>query len=199
MDNFLASGPHEGEIFMGTKQQNGQPESMSLGSGQIWRAYFLGSCHPWGVTHGVKTTDAFPQMQAYTGSTPADVRWGLGRATRITVYREKLEDIILPPSALTAEVQKVFRPCMSSPERVQLLVPKGKRVTVIKGKQVRACGLQASISFIGSTCEEAADIEGDVELFDSALETARNIRGKLYQRYYRYLRRELGERHAACG
>ena len=68
-----------------------------------------------------------------------------------------------------------------------LLVPKGKRVTVIKGKQVRACGLQASISFIESTCEEAVDIEGDVELFDSALETARNIRGKLYQRYYRYL------------
>ena len=196
VDNFLASGPHEGEIFMGTREQNGQPESMSLGSGQIWRAYFLGSCHPWGVTHGVKTTDAFPQMQAYTGSMPADVRWGLGRATRITVYREKLEDIILPPSALTAEVQKVFRPCMSSPERVHgpvgsanlvLLVPKGKRVTVIKGKQVRACGLQGSISFIESTCEEVADIEGDVELFDSALETARNIRGKLYQRYYRYL------------
>ena len=68
-----------------------------------------------------------------------------------------------------------------------LLVPKGKRVTVIKGKQGRAFGLQGSISFIESTCEEVADIEGDVELFDSALETARNIRGKLYQRYYRYL------------
>ena len=208
VDNFLASGPHEGEIFMGTRQQNDQLESMSLGSGQIWRAYFLGSCHPWGVTHGVKTTDAFPQMQAYTGSMSADVRWGLGRATRITVYREKLEDIILPPSVLTAEVQKVFRPCMSSPERVHgpvgsanlvLLVPQGKRVTVIKGKQVRACGLQASISFIESTCEEAVDIEGDVELFDSALETARNIRGKLYQRYYRYLgvNWESGMRHAA--
>ena len=197
VDYFFASGPHEGEVFMGTREQNGQPESMSMGSGQIWRAYFLGGCHPWGVANGVKTTDAFPQMQAYTGgSMPADMRLGLGRATRITVYREKLEDIILPPSALTAEVQKVFRPCMSSPERVHgpvgsanlvLLVPKGKRVTVIKGKQVRACGLQGSISFIESTCEEVADIEGHVELFDSALETARNIRGKLYQRYYRYL------------
>ena len=79
VDNFLASGPHEGEIFMGTRQQNDQLESMSLGSGQIWRAYFLGSCHPWGVTHGVKTTDAFPQMQAYTGgSMSADVRLGIG-------------------------------------------------------------------------------------------------------------------------
>ena len=197
VDHFFASGPHEGEVFMGTRVQNGQPESMSIGSGQIWRAYFLGGCHPWGVANGVKTTDAFPQMQAYTGgSMPADMRLGLGRATRITVYREKLEDIILPPSALTAEVQKVFRPNSTSLERVHgpvgsaslvLLVPKGKCVTVIKGKQVRAFGLQGSISFIESTCEEVADIEGDVELFDSALETARNIRGKLYQRYYRYL------------
>ncbi|MYC70773.1 MAG: sigma-70 family RNA polymerase sigma factor [Gemmatimonadetes bacterium] len=211
VDHFFASGPHEGEVFMGTRQQNGQPESMSIGSGQIWRAYFLGGCHPWGVANGVKTTDAFPQMQAYTGgSMPADMRLGLGRATRITVYREKLEDIILPPSALTAEVQKVFRPNSTSLERVHgpvgsaslvLLVPKGKCVTVIKGKQVRAFGLQDSISFIESTCEEVADIEGDVELFDSALETARNIRGKLYQRYYRYLgvRMEGHEarRHAA--
>ena len=155
---------------MGTRERNGQPESMSMGSGQIWRAYFLGGCHPWGVANGVKTTDAFPQMQAYTGSMPADIRWGLGRATRITVYREKLEDIILPPSALTAEVQKVFRPCMSSPERVHgpvgsaslvLLVPRGKRVTVIKGKQVRACGLQASISIELESC--AGDIHLSLE------------------------------------
>ena len=211
VDHFFASGPHEGEVFMGTREQNGHLESMSMGSGQIWRAYFLGGCHPWGVANGIKTTDAFPQMQAYTGgSMPADMRLGLGRATRITVYREKLEDIILPPSALTAEVQKVFRPNRSTSESVHgpvgsanlvLLVPKGKRVTVIKGKQVRACGLQGSISFIESTCEEVADIEGDVELFDSALETARNIRGKVCQRYYRYLgvgmEGRFARRHAA--
>ena len=197
VDSFLESGPHEGEVFMRTHQQNDQLKAESLGSGQLWRAYVEGGPHPWDVTNGVKTTDAFPQMQAYTGgSMPAHMRLGLGWATRITVYREKLEDIILPPSALTAEVQKVFRPNSTSLERVHgpvgsaslvLLVPKGKRVTVIKGKQVRAFGLQGSISFIESTCEEVADIEGDVELFDSALETARNIRGKLYQRYYRYL------------
>ena len=196
VDSFLESGPHEGEVFMRTHQQNDQLEAESLGSGQLWRAYVEGGPYPWDVTNGVKTTDAFPQMQVYVGSMPTDMRLGLGRATRITVYREKLEDIILPPSALTAEVQKVFRPNSTSLERVHgpvgsaslvLLVPKGKRVTVIKGKQVRAFGLQGSISFIESTCEEVADIEGDVELFDSALETAHNIRGKLYQRYYRYL------------
>ena len=200
VDSFLESGPHEGEVFMRTHQQNDQVKAVSQGSGQLWRAwraYLEGGIYPWGVTNGVKTTDVFSQMQVYAGgSMPADMRLGLGRATRITVYREKLEDIILPPSALTAEVQKVFRPNSTSLERVHgpigsaslvLLVPKGKRVTVIKGKQVCASGLQGSISFIESTCEEVADIEGDVELFDSALETARNIRGKVCQRYYRYL------------
>ena len=208
VDYFFASGPHEGEVFMGTREQNGQPESMSMGSGQIWRAYFLGGCHPWGVANGVKTTDAFPQMQAYTGgSMPADMRLGLGRATRITVYREKLEDIILPPSALTAEVQKVFRPNRSTAESVHgpvgsanlvLLVPKGKRVTVIKGKQVRACGLQGSISFIESTCEEVADIEGHVELFDSAQYPRQTLPALLP-----IPRREVGgqrdSRQASCG
>ena len=196
VDSFLESGPHEGEVFMRTHQQNDQLKAESLGSGQLWRAYVEGGPYPWDVTNGVKTTDAFPQMQVYVGNMPAAMRTGLGRATRITVYRKKLEDIILPSSAFTAEVQQVFRPNNWSSERVHgpvgsanlvLLVPKGKRVTVIKGKQVRAYDLQGSIGFIASTCEEVADIEGDVELFDSALETARNIRGKLYQRYYRYL------------
>ena len=205
VDSFLESGPHEGEVFMRTHQQHDELEAESLDSGQLWRAYVEGGPYPC-VTNGVTTTDAFPQMQAYTGGNmPAAMHTGLGRATRITVYREKLEDIILPPSALTAEVQKVFRPNSTSLERVHgpvgsaslvLLVPKGKRVTVIKGKQVRASGLQGSISFIESTCEEVADIEGDVELFDSALETARNIRGKLYQRYYRYLGMRMEGRKA---
>ncbi len=208
VDNFLESGPHEGEVFMGTYEQNGQTEAVSLGSEQVWRAYVEEGPHPWGVTNGVKTTDAFPQMQAYVGNMPTAMRTELRRATRITVYREKLEDIFLPPSTLTAEVQKVFRPNRSTSESVHgpvgsanlvLLVPSGKRVTVIKGKQVRAYDLQGSIDFIESTCEEVADIEGDVELFDSMLETVRNVRGKLYQRYYRYLgvNWESGMRHAA--
>ena len=205
VDSFLESGPHEGEVFMRTHQQHDELEAESLDSGQLWRAYAEGGPYL-GVTNGVTTTDAFPQMQAYTGGNmPTAMHMGLGRATRITVYREKLEDIILPPSALTAEVQQVFRPNSTSLERVHgpvgsaslvLLVPKGKHVTVIKGKQVRASGLQGSISFIESTCEEVADIEGDVELFDSALETARNIRGKLYQRYYRYLGMRMEGRKA---
>ncbi len=193
VDNFLESGPHEGEVFVATRrQQNGQLEAESRGSGQKWRDDVEGGSYPWGVECGVKTTDVFPQMQAYAGNLPAAMHTGLGRTTRITVYREKLEDIILPPSALTAEVEAVFRPNRSSKRlhgpvgsaSLVLLVPKGKRVTIIRG-QVRAYGLQGSIGFIASTCEEVADIEGDVELFDSALETAHHIRGKLYQRYYR--------------
>ena len=199
VDNFLKSGPHEGEVFMRTHERNGQVKAVSQGSGQLWRTwrdYVEGGSYPWGVTNGVTTTDVFSQMQGYAGSMPTAMRTGLGRATRITIYRKKLEDIILPSAALTTEVQAVFRPNRWSSESVHgpvgsaslvLLVPKGKRVTVIKGKQVRAFGLQGSISFIESTCGEVADIEGDVDLFDSALETARNIRGKLCQRYYRYL------------
>ena len=199
VDNFLKSGPHEGEVFMRTHERNGQVKAVSQGSGQLWRTwrdYVEGGSYPWGVTNGVTTTDVFSQMQGYAGSMPAAMHTGLGRATRITIYRKKLEDIILPSAALTAEVQAVFRPNRWSSESVHgpvgsaslvLLVPKGKRVTVIKGKQVRAYDLQGSISFIESTCGEVADIGGDVDLFDSALETARNIRGKLCQCYYRYL------------
>ena len=199
VDNFLKSGPHEGEVFMRTHERNGQVKAVSQGSGQLWRTWRAcveGGTYPWGETNGVTTTDVFSQTQGYAGSMPTAMHTGLGRATRITIYRKKLEDIILPSSALTAEVQAVFRPNRSTSESVHgpvgsaslvLLVPKGKRVTVIKGKQVRAYDLQGSISFIESTCGEVADIEGDVELFDSALETARNIRGKVCQRYYRYL------------
>ena len=189
VDNFLESGPHEGEVFMRTKNRN---EAESMGSGRMWRDYAAKGRYPLDLVSGLETTDVFPHIQAYAGT----MCTRLGRATRITVYREKVEDIILPRSAFTEEVQEVFRPTSLSPEDVHgpvsfaslvLLVPEGKRVTIIKGKQVRAYSLQASIGFIASNCEEVTNIEGDVKLVDSRLETARNIRGKLYQRCHQYL------------
>ena len=83
VDNFLEKGPHEGEVFMRTSNQNGQLEAESLSSGLLWRAYVEGSPYPWGVAGGIKTTDVFSQMQASVGNIPADMRTGLGRATRI--------------------------------------------------------------------------------------------------------------------
>ena len=47
VDSFLESGPHEGEVFMRTHQQNDQLKAESLGSGQLWRAYVEGGPHPW--------------------------------------------------------------------------------------------------------------------------------------------------------
>ena len=69
VDNCLETGPHEGEVFMGTSNQNenGQSEAESLSSGLLWRAYVEGSPYPWGVARSIKTTDVFPQIQAYTG------------------------------------------------------------------------------------------------------------------------------------
>lgn len=189
VDNFLESGPHEGEMFMRTRDGN---KAESMGSGRIWRDYVAKGRYPLDLVSGLETTDVFPHIQAYAGTIFTE----LGRATRITVYREKVEDIILPRSAFTEEVQEVFRPTSLSPEDVHgpvsfaslvLLVPKGKRVTIIKGKQVRAYSLQASIDFIASNCEEVTNIEGDVKLVDSRLETVRNIRGKLYQRCHQHL------------
>ena len=68
VDNFLASGPHEGEVFMRTHERNGQVKAVSQGSGQLWRTwrdYVEGGSYPWGVTNGVTTTDVFSQMQGY--------------------------------------------------------------------------------------------------------------------------------------
>ncbi|NKB69854.1 MAG: sigma-70 family RNA polymerase sigma factor [Candidatus Latescibacteria bacterium] len=193
VDDFLSSGPHEGEVFLGTSEKDGHITAAVAGTGQLWRNYLEGKHMLLGLHQGLQTGDLFPYMENY--KLPVALRESLGRATRVTVLRREVEDILLSKAAFTPQLQRIFRPNSVNDGQVHgsvgfaslvLLVPRGKRVTVIKGNKVRACGLQGSISFIVSTCEEVADIEGDVALFDSTLATARNIGGKLSHRDYQY-------------
>ena len=195
VENYLDSGPHEGEVFLGTSSSGDTIRSSKSATIELWKAYMREEREPHGTYDGIRGRDLFPYMDDYANAMPESMHQALGKAARISIVRREMEDIILPRSAYTPEVQRVFRPNHTTLERLHgpvgfahpiLYVPEGKTVTVIGAHRVRAAGLKGALNLICSTCEEIKEVEGAVHLYDSACETARSIRGKFYQRHYQY-------------
>ena len=126
---------------------------------------------------------------------PKEIQEALVKAIRISVIRKEMEDIVLLRKAITPEIEKIFKPNWSSDERLHgpvghvslaISIPASKTLTIIRGQNIQVSGLHGSINFIQSYGVELTDIVGDVYLFGSQLNTARRIRGKIYQRFYQF-------------
>ena len=195
VESYLESGPHKGEVFLGTSGSKDKISASKSGTVELWKEYIREERDPHGTYNDIRSGDLFPYMNAYANAMPASMRRALGKAARFTILRKEMEDIVLPRSAFTPEVQRVFRANNTSSERVHgpvgfahltLYVPPGKTTTIVEAHKVRVFGLKGGLNLITSTGERIEDVEGEVYLYDSACETARGIRGKLYQRHHQY-------------
>ena len=193
VESYLDSGPHDGEIFVGTSTPSGD---------QPVATYRSVSSGPWGkqdVPHTFKTferPDIFPDIQPDDADIAERIFEALGGATRITIIREKGEDITLPQEALTEEVRREFfgnygdgKVSHGSRGMVHLViaVPRGKEITIlgdtISGRGIRIWGLRGSINVVGQHVE-LKDVEGEVRLLNTYLISAQNVRGRLLQCSY---------------
>jgi RNA polymerase sigma-70 factor (ECF subfamily) len=200
VENFLESGPHEGEVYTGTNSnKEGQPVGTGASAGVVWRAYVQDI---WGSIKGNKVVDLYPVLKEHMNDLPGEMRDNLEHVVRVSILRKRMEDIVMPREACTPDVLKVFRQNYSDEKVIHgpvgyvnavLSVPVSKVVTIVRGRTVRANGLHASINTINSYGVELSRIEGDVRLFNSQLKTAQGIRGKVYQRFYEFGGTSLSE------
>jgi len=109
-----------------------------------------------------------------------------------------MEDMIVARDQQSEELGRVFVANWGGPDRshgsvgrayLTLAVPEGVGVTVIAGPngagtRIRAEGLRSSLSLVGVLEAELAGVDGDVRLFGSIAQEARDIRGQFAQTYY---------------
>ncbi len=194
VDSFLEVGPHPGEVFTGTDRDK---EGKIIGSQSNTQDMWMWYAHEglWAFTDPLSAANVYPFLKDHIDRLPGEVQAVLGRATRITIFKAKMEDIILPTQAYTRDVRKVFRPNYTSQDEVHgsigyvnlvVGVPPSKTVTIIRGRSLRASGLRASLYLMAIQGAELSDIQGDVYLFDSSFKSAKSIQGSFRQRFYRY-------------
>ena len=194
VDSFLEQGPHEGEVFTGTTtDDDGNPIGDGCTTGALWHK---GIRKVWQtVNHNQCAGDLYPVLREHMDSLPQEISASLGKAARVSIVRKEMADLVLPQEVLTEDIVRIFRTNWSGNGLVHgsvgladlvLSVPASRTVTLIRGRRVQVSGPRKATNLINISQVEASDVEGDVVLFNSFLESARSIKGKLYQRFYRY-------------
>lgn len=196
VESWLEVGPHPGEVFSGTQSEGGQPVAYKITSSDI-KAY---------TQEVLERKTSFLPMELYSEiSTDEEEMFQIveraleGRATRITVIREKVEDIVLPREAYTEAVRRVFVPNWSRQDllhgpigRVALVVavPVSKTITIFSGsmgvKHVRIRDLRSDVNLVHCYNVELSDVQGNVCLLNSSVKRAYGIRGRFLQSFYEY-------------
>ena len=120
-ENYWEEGPHQMEVFTGTgRDEDGNPV-----------ANFASSNHLWGWTQN---------MLEEQGDASSILQTALRRAIRVTVGRQKGEDITLSRKAYTNEIQRIFDPNWTTDELLHgsagylslvILLPPNKNLTII--------------------------------------------------------------------
>jgi len=190
VDDYAKSGPHPGEVFAGSlADKDGNPVGSKVRTSD-WHSQNLGAG---GCTF--RHNDHYPELLVDDDEIRSIISDACKDATRITVIREKMEDIIMPRGAYTESVQRVFMANWLSDRvhgprgNVNLVVgvPAGKGITVITAcmwSRLRARDLRSNLTAICAADVELGDIEGDVCLLRTSVREARGIEGRFLQNCY---------------
>jgi RNA polymerase sigma factor (sigma-70 family) len=194
VEDYLDSGPHEGEVFRGTYvDDDGSLTSMSQTSTETWINYLSGKNNEIG---DIIPAERYPFLKEHAHSLPEEVRKALKNTMRISVVKSEMEDLDLPGEGYTPDLQRVFRPTnltyrgrvMGPVGYVNLVigVPPDTHLTIFGGQHVQMANLHGSVSLMKGSVDEVSAIEGSVYLLDTPCAMAHHIREKFYQRFHTY-------------
>lgn len=195
VDEYMAAGPHDVELFMGTMTQEDQSlRAARLAAPDRWRR------RRGGLAKGVWTSpdyeSFFPDVRSCHPGLGEIVRRGLGRAVRVTLGSNQVQELLAASESLTDEAKRVFSINYDDGKRrhgsvgrvhVTIGVPVGRRVTVFAGgwtTTVRAESLRGDLTVVDAGTVCLKDIEGDVCLIDAMGREIHDVRGRLIIGFY---------------
>ena len=171
-EDYWEDGPHPVEILTSTSG-----DTATWGSSKdLWKG-FQG-----GLTEEKDPVDSI-------------LRSALKKAARVTIGRQKGEDIFLNPGAYTDEVRRIFFPHYSDEDKLHgpigymnlvVSLPKGKHLTLIGGKNVKISDIRNDMNLIDCWEVSVNKVEGTVCLYKSHLAQAKNIKGKLVHNFHQF-------------
>ena len=198
VQDFNETEPHPHEVFSGTsKDDRGNPVAIKTqAKPEQWRMVGRST---------FKHEKLYPEMSADDEAIQASIAKAYANATRISILRQQVDDIILPREAFTEPIRRVFQPNWIEEGRIHGLrgyvdlvvgVPVGKAITVLTPScrsNIRVRALRSNINVVGPACVEVDDVEGDVCLFKCSVNKAQRIRGRLRQTHHGFGASEWGK------
>ena len=197
VDNYLETGPHEGELFLGTSNPYGSDYVAATSPiSNYWKSDLINDRVLEDNVGGVRTVDMFPDMQHEVNGflpLPKPVENSLGKTIRITVHASNVRSIELPRTAVSGNVEAVFRAVCTDEKNLfghatychmSISVPTGMKMSVFRSSKVNAKGLKGSLVTYSCYSCHIQEITGDVYLFNSEFSTIRRVSGLVFQRMY---------------
>ena len=191
VESYLESGPHPGEIFTGTTHSDGKPTAVVRAIGGPSRKPSTEDREHFPF----RGSSIFPDIRTDAGTVIEHLESAFGRATRITLIREKAEDITLPKKSLNEAIIREFRGNYDDDEvvhgprglaRLVLAVPTDTDV-VLKGCTADIQGVRGNVTAMDQDSTSINAVYGDVLLVNTKLSHANGIHGRLtcinYDRY----------------
>ena len=197
VDDFLETGPHEGELFLGNSNPHGSDYvAFTSPISKYWRSDLVNDRVLEDNVGGVRTVDMFPDMQHEVDGflpLPKPVGNSLGKSIRITVHASNVRSIELPRTAVSGNVEAIFRAVCTDETNLfghamychmSISVPAGMKISVFRSSKVSADGLNGSLVTYSCYSCHIQEITGDVYLFNSEFSTIRRVSGLVFQRMY---------------
>lgn len=197
VDNYLETGPHEGELFLGTSNPYGSEYVAATSPiSKYWKSELMNDRALEDNVGGVRTVDMFPDLQHEINAflpLPKPVGNSLGKALRITVHASDVRPIELPRTAVSGNVEDIFSAVCTDETNLfghatychmSISVPAGMIMSVFRSNKVNADSLKGSLVTYSCFSCQMQDIAGDVYLFNSEFSEIRRISGLVYQRMY---------------
>jgi len=198
VESWLEVGPHPGEVFSGTwHDEEGHPVAHRIDTYRLLT--YAKEALSERMTSFIPR-ELYPEISTDEEEMFQTVGRALeGKAIRVTVVREKMEDIVLPRDAYTEAVRRVFSPNWTSQDllhgpigRVDLVVavPVSRTITVLSNginvKHVRLRDLRSDVNLVHCYNVELSKVRGNVCLLNSSVKRAHGIRGRFLQSFYGY-------------
>ena len=197
VDNYLETGPHEGELFLGTSNPYGSDYVAATSPvSKYWRSDLINDRVLEDNVGGVRTVDMFPDLKHEVDGflpLPKPVGNSLGKSIRITVHTSNVRPIELPRTAVSGNVEAIFKAVCTDETNLfghatychmSISVPAGMRMSVFRSNKVNVDGLKGSLLMYSCYSCHLQEITGDVYLFNSEFSEIRQVRGLVYQRMY---------------
>lgn len=186
--SFLDQGPHPAELFGGTNAQgeDGKPYSISQAmTAEEWK-------RQWSSEKSSGASDAlFPASETERELQQLLIEAFDQPTVRLSVVREKMEDIAIPCEAFTPALRRALVPnstdtgYVHGPRGVANLVvavPAGVEVTLLgSGHEVHVWGLRSRVNLIGQRGKvRLEDLHGDVRLKSTSPSLVKGITGDVW-------------------
>ena len=199
VDNYLETGPHDGELFLGISSPHGSENvAHTKPISEHWKSDLMNDRVRWDEVGGVRPVDVFPELQHEIHAflpLPEPIEHSLGKSLSVTVHASDVRSIELPRSALSENVERIFSAVRTDPKRVfgyatychlSISVPENATLSVFRGGPVNVVGLNGSLVMYDCYACHINEVTKDVYLLNSDFTEIGRIGGRVFQRTYGY-------------